>query len=359
MRSPVNPEQPEPTQEEDDDGLWAAPPIRLEVPYLGRDRSERLDRFVSQMLPAVSRAFVQEAIHSGHILVHQSQEKASYRLRYGDLVVIALPPRRIEPTRAEPEPMPLSILYEDDDIIVINKQAPLVVHPAPGLESGTLVNALLHHFAHLSSAAGQLRPGIVHRLDKDTTGAMVIAKNDRAHNGLAEQLAQRTMSKVYAAIVYGSPQDEGTIDAPIGRHPLNPTKMTVVDHIRRGRHALTHYWVEERFRGMARVRVKIETGRTHQIRVHLTHIGYPVVGDPVYGAGRSRPKEIPVRAWEDSIGPAVEALAGQALHAEQLGFAHPRTGRVISFTAPWPEDMQELLRRLRENETSGDREARH
>ncbi|HOS95606.1 MAG TPA: RluA family pseudouridine synthase [Armatimonadota bacterium] len=321
--------------------------MRLEFPFDGPDGSERLDRFVSRVMPEMSRTRIQEAIRNGYILVHQNQERSSYRLRQGDLVVIALPPVDIEPVTVEPEDIPLDILYEDRDILVLNKQAGLVVHPAPGINSGTLVNALLYHFGHLSQSAGLLRPGIVHRLDKDTTGVMVVAKNNEAHDALSSQLAARAFHKVYAALVYGAPRDSGIIDAPIGRHPVDRTKMAIAEHTRRGREAITRYRTVERFLGMASVSVEIETGRTHQIRVHMTHVGHPVVGDLTYGSGRSRPREISVGEWEGGLKAAVDALPGQALHAESLSFTHPRTGKRLTLVAPWPESMERLRAILR------------
>jgi len=321
--------------------------MQLEIPYDGTNSSERLDRFVARVLPDMSRARIQQAIREGHVTVHQNQEKSSYRLRRGDLVMVALPPQEIEPVGVAPEPIPLDILHEDDHLIVINKPANMIVHPAPGVTSGTLVNALLHHFDRLSQVAGQLRPGIVHRLDKDTTGVMVVAKSNAAHDNLSAQLAAREMKKTYGAMVYGAPRSEGTIDAPVGRHPVVRTKMAVVDNVRRGREALSRYWTIESLPGMARVRVQIETGRTHQIRVHMAHIGCPVVGDRTYGPGKRRPKEIAPSIWEEFIEPAVDGLTGQALHAERLELTHPATDKVMEFSAPWHDDMALLLERCK------------
>jgi len=232
---------------------------------------------------------------------------------------------------ARPKPIPLDIVYEDDDIIVINKPQGMVVHPAAGARAGTLVNALLAHTRGLSGIGGKERPGIVHRLDKDTSGLLVVAKHDRAHISLARQLQAREVLREYAAIVHGRVRaDRGRVDAPIGRHPVNRKRMAVVFG---GRPAVTDYEVLERFAEYSYLRLVLQTGRTHQIRVHMAHLGHPVVGDPVYGSRRS--------PWE---------LEGQCLHARRLGFRHPRTGAWMTFTTPLPEHMERVLEDLRRQE---------
>lgn len=247
---------------------------------------------------------------------------------------IVIPPPAERPP--EPEPIPLSILHEDEDIIVINKQKGLVVHPAAGAPTGTLVNALLHHVGSLPVGGDDTRPGIVHRLDKDTSGAMVVAKSERAYHSLGRQFRAKTVKRVYRALVHGDVKDDrGVVAAPIGRHEIHRQKMRVVHH--GGREAYTHYRVVERFGDYTLLECRLETGRTHQIRVHMAHIGHPIVGDPVYGRGKS---PFPVE--------------GQLLHAYRLGFVHPGTGEFVEFCAPLPQDMDDALRALRDRRKKAD-----
>lgn len=297
----------------------------------------RLDVWLVQQLPGLSRARVQELIRAGRVLVNGRARKANQPVRAGDTAVVDIP--KPEPTDLRAEDIPLNILFEDADILVINKPAALVVHPAPGHASGTLVNALLHHCSDalggtsLGGIGGELRPGIVHRLDRDTSGVLVVAKNQAALDGLAAQFKGRRVTKQYAAIVWGCPRPpSGTIDTLVGRDPRNRKKMSA--RPRSGRRAVTHYEVVEAHADASLLRVRIETGRTHQIRVHLAHIGHPVVGDTQYGRARVSKTGI--------------AATRQMLHAEQLAFAHPRTGRELEFRAPMPDDMARFLRALRE-----------
>ena len=301
------------------------PPVELRVEEV--DEGKRLDVYVGGQL-ALSRSAAQRLIDEGRTLVGGERTKAGRRVRAGDVVTVTAP--EPEPLDVAPEDLPLDILYEDQDIIVVNKPRGLVVHPAAGNWTGTLVNALLAHCRDLSGIGGKIRPGIVHRLDKDTSGVIVAAKNDAAHLALARDLKERAVEKTYLAIVHGVPrEDKGTIDAPIGRHPTHRKKMAVLPE-GQGRPAVTHYEVVERLPGYALLSVHPITGRTHQIRVHLAHIGHPVVGDPVYGRRK-----------------APGGIAGQALHAVSLSLHHPRTGERMCFAAPLPEDMERLLTRLR------------
>lgn len=289
----------------------------------------RLDVFLTEMNEELTRSHVQKLVDEGRALVNGVQAKANYRLKSGDRVSFAVP----EPADLEVlgEDIPLDILYEDSDLIVINKPRGLVVHPAPGNTTGTLVNALLFHCRDLSGINGVLRPGIVHRLDKDTSGVLVAAKNDLAHVSLARQIKERTVNRKYVALVHGLIKEpDGLVDAPIGRDPEERKKMAVV--LKNSKPALTKYRVLERFRDYTLVECKLETGRTHQIRVHMAFLGHPVVGDPKYGPRKPHFN-----------------LEGQALHAGLLGFAHPRTGEYLEFTAPIPEPMAGIIRQLRKD----------
>ncbi|MUT66169.1 RluA family pseudouridine synthase [Paenibacillus sp. NEAU-GSW1] len=301
----------------------------IELIALPEQSGERIDKYVTDSVndAAVSRTQVQEWIKSGAVTVNDAAVKSNYKLSAGDKVVVRVP----EPADAAitAEPIPLDIAYEDSDVIVINKPRGMVVHPAPGHYSGTVVNALMHHCNDLSGINGMLRPGIVHRIDKDTSGLLMAAKNDLAHLSLAEQLKAHTVTRKYIALVHGNLQhDQGTIDAPIGRD-LNDRKMfTVTD--RNSKHAVTHFVVLERLGGdYTLVELQLETGRTHQIRVHMKYIGHPLAGDPVYGRSKT------------------VALNGQALHAALLGFTHPRTNEYMQFEAPIPADMEHVLNSLR------------
>ena len=293
--------------------------------------SERLDRWLADQLPDWSRSRLQKLVEQGQVTLNGqicTSKKAT--VQAGDRVHLTIP--AAAPLALEPENIPLDILYEDDELIVLNKPAGLVVHPAPGHESGTLVHALLAHCPNLAGIGGVQRPGIVHRLDKDTSGAIVIAKTDRAHQHLQAQLKAKTAQREYLAIVYGSPAtNSGTIDLPIGRHPIDRKKMAIVPIEKGGRQAVTHWQVLDRLGNYTLMQFRLETGRTHQIRVHTTQMGHPIVGDPVYGSGRS-------------IG---VNLTGQALHAHKLHLEHPLTGEPVEAIAPLPAEFLKLLQVLR------------
>ena len=300
----------------------------------------RLDLFLAGKKPGLSRAQIQRAVSEGRVLVNDRPIKAGRRVKAADAVVIFIP--EAKPSGVMPEAIPLTILYEDSSLLVVDKPAGMVVHPAAGHTGGTLVNALLHHCRDLSGIGGVLRPGIVHRLDKGTSGLLVAAKSDAAHWGLAEQFKRHEVKKIYLALVYGNPQtDGGRIEAAVGRHPADRKKMSTVS--RRGRDAVSIWRVRERLGPAALLEVAIETGRTHQIRVHLTDLGHPVVGDRVYGgAGR-------VRSVEDAaIRAKMKGLDRQALHAWRLSFSHPVTGEALSFSSSPPEDIASLCAFLRE-----------
>ena len=286
----------------------------------------RLDHYLTQQVEGYSRSHLRKLMDQGLITVDGSYRKAGYRLNVGDVIHVVIPPTRS--LAVEPEDIALDIIYEDSDIIVINKAPGMVVHPAAGNPGGTLVNALLAHCQDLSGIGGIHRPGIVHRLDKDTSGVMVAVKNDTAHRSLAVQIRDRTAKRWYIALVHGNIlADEGLIYAPIARHPVHRKQMAVIES---GRVASTQYYVRERFGDYALVECRLETGRTHQIRVHMAHIKHPIVGDFVYG-----PKQ-------NKLG-----MTRQALHAYHLGLVHPRTGAAMEFTAPLPPDMSQALGLLR------------
>jgi 23S rRNA pseudouridine1911/1915/1917 synthase len=302
------------------------------------DVGERLDRFVTRQLPEHSRAYLQQRIEQGQISVDGRAAKPGYRLRAGDRITVSLPPPK--PWGVLPEPIPLDILYEDVYLLVVNKAAGMVVHPSPGNASGTLVNALLAHCTHLSGIGGVERPGIVHRLDKDTSGAIVVAKDDVTHRALARQFAERQVKKLYLAVVSGDIRDtEGVIDAAVGRHPVYRQKMST--HTRVGRQAVTEFRVLERFGLYTLVELRPRTGRTHQIRVHMAALGHPLLGDPTYGRYRKELDRSPLAhqlAW----------FRRQALHAWVLGFTHPATGVWLECRAPLPTDLERLLAILRQ-----------
>ena len=290
---------------------------------------KRLDTALAALESALSRAQVRRLIEGGHVRVSDEQVKPAYRLRRGERIEGCVP-EPVEPELA-PEPIPLEIVFEDDDLIVVDKPAGLVVHPAAGVRSGTLVNALLYHCVGLSGVGGVRRPGIVHRLDKGTSGLLVAAKNDLAHNTLARQFKEHSIEREYLALVRGQPgAQRGSIDAAIGRHPSDRKRFST--RVRTGRTAVTHWAVERRLRDLTLLRLRLETGRTHQIRVHLASIGLPVLGDPVYGGGRKGAPE--------------SGLRRQALHAVQLGFEHPRTRERMRFTSRLPEDLARVIESL-------------
>ncbi|MDY3765379.1 MAG: RluA family pseudouridine synthase [Lachnospiraceae bacterium] len=291
------------------------------------ESGKRIDRFLSEQFPQYSRSFWQKLIKEQKILVNQKESKNNYKLNTGDQVEIEIPDPEI--LDVEPENIPLDILYEDEDLIIVNKPKGMVVHPSAGHYTNTLVNALLYHCKdQLSGINGTMRPGIVHRIDQDTTGSLVVCKNDFAHNALAEQLKVHSITRKYRAIVHGViKEEEGTIDQPIGRHPIDRKKMAV-NH-KNGKEAVTHYRVLERFQKYTYIECQLETGRTHQIRVHMSSISHPILGDTVYG-----PAKCPYH------------LQGQTLHAMVLGFVHPRTGAYLEVTAPLPDYFEELLKKL-------------
>ena len=297
-----------------------------EVDTAGAGR--RLDQYLSECEPELTRSYLQKLIRDGSVLLEGRPAKAGVKLSQGMKIELTLP--EAKELEILPEDLPLDILYEDRDVILVNKPKGMVVHPSAGHHTGTLVNALLFHCqGELSGINGILRPGIVHRIDKDTTGVLIACKNDRAHNALAGQLKEHTITRRYRALVCGNlKEDEGTVDAPIGRHPVERKKMAVVRS--GGKQAVTHYRVLERFGAYTYIECRLETGRTHQIRVHMASIGHPLLGDEVYGRGKN-----PFH------------LEGQTLHAMVLGFVHPSTGEYMEFEAPLPEYFEKLLRKLR------------
>jgi 23S rRNA pseudouridine1911/1915/1917 synthase len=302
-------------------------------------KPERLDQFISRTAGQMTRSTAQRLIDAGMVTVDGASCKSSHKLTGDERVIVRIPPAA--PAVPVPEEIPLEILYEDHDVVVINKPAGMVVHPGAGNPSGTLVNALLAHCSDLSGIGGEIRPGIVHRLDKDTSGVLVVAKNDVAHHQLSLQFSRHSIKRVYVALVYGSMKAEkGRIEGTIGRHPSNRQKMSGTS--RRGKHAVTHWQVIEHFPGFSLLKLKLETGRTHQIRVHLSESGHPLVGDPVYGgAGRlSSVKSLPLRE-------TIRKFDRQALHARIIGFIHPTTGVYLEFETELPPDMSALLDCLR------------
>ena len=301
---------------------------RTSLTAASEDRGVRLDSFLAGRVPELTRSAAARLIETGRVTVAGRTAAKSGRLEGGELVEAELPDP--EPTQALPQDIPLDVVYEDEDVIVVNKPAGLVVHPAPGHPDGTLVNALLHHCgSSLSGIGGELRPGIVHRIDRDTSGLIIAAKNDAAHQALSAQLQDHTLARTYEAVVVGNlREDRGTVDAPIGRHHTDRKKMAVTD--RGGRAAVTHWEVLERFQGFTHVRCRLETGRTHQIRVHMAHLGHPICGDTVYGARKPVP-----------------GLTGQCLHAVGLRFIHPRTGEAVELSCPLSDAFTALLEKLR------------
>ena len=292
------------------------------------DDGARIDRFLSEEMPDMSRSRIQKLIKDEDILVNDKPVKANYRLSFDDRIEVTIP--ELKEPEIVAEDIPLDILYEDEDILIVNKPKGMVVHPAPGHYSGTLVNALMFHCKDsLSGINGVMRPGIVHRIDMNTTGSLIVCKNDAAHQSLADQLKVHSIKRVYEAIVHGNlKDDEGTINAPIGRHPIDRKKMST--HCKNGRNAITHYRVLKRFGNFTYVSCELETGRTHQIRVHMASIGHPILGDDVYG-----PAKCPVKN-----------LVGQTLHAKTLGIIHPRTQEYLEVNAPLPNYFENLLKTL-------------
>ncbi len=290
------------------------------------EENQRVDIYLAQHM-GISRSHAQKIIAAGQVLVNKKIIKANYKVACNDNVEALL--AEAQPAEIRPESIPLDVVYEDDHMIIINKPRGMVVHPAAGNYSGTLVNALLEHCQDLSGINGVIRPGIVHRLDKDTSGVMVVAKNDQSHLNLALQIKERHASRKYIAIVHGNIKEEqGVINAPIGRHPVDRKKMAVV--FSNSKTAITHFRTIERFGNYTVVECKLQTGRTHQIRVHMAHIGHPVVGDPKYGPEKQH-----------------FTIEGQALHSAQLSLAHPVTGETMCFSAPLPADMELILANLR------------
>lgn len=298
-------------------------PIRVEA---DADRV-RIDVLIARKLPELSRSGVQKLIERGLVSLRGTPVRKNHKVSPGEAFEICLP----EPARtaAKAQEIPLDVVYEDSDVIVVNKPRGMVVHPAPGHSDGTLVNALLHHCgSSLSGIGGEIRPGIVHRIDKDTSGLIIAAKNDFAHLSLSAQLKNRSLSRVYEAVVVGTVKnDAGTVDAPIGRHPTDRKRQAV--NVKNGRHAVTHYEVLARYQGYTHIRCRLETGRTHQIRVHMAYIGHPVLGDLVYG--RKKPEK---------------GISGQCLHAKELKFIHPRTGEAVELKTALPPYFTDVLKRL-------------
>ena len=300
-------------------------PIRLRASE--ESKNQRLDAFLASSLDGLTRSQATRLIESGEVAVNGRAVSKSYKLAGGEDIAVTLP--EPEPVEAVPQDIPLDVVYEDADVIVVNKPSGMVVHPAPGHPDGTLINALLYHCAGtLSGIGGALRPGIVHRIDRDTSGLIIAAKNDAAHQYLSAQLADHTLARTYECIVVGAlREDRGTVNAPIARHPTDRKRMAVVAG---GREAVTHWEVIARYPGYTHVRCRLETGRTHQIRVHMAYIGHPILGDTVYGAK----KEVP-------------GLTGQCLHAVGLRFLHPRTHEVVELSCPLPEEFTRMLQKIR------------
>lgn len=291
------------------------------------DTGARIDKFLSANIPDFSRNSIQALINDGRVFVNGKAISKNYKLCKDDFISVDVP----EPVTLEitAENIPIEIVYEDSDLLVVNKPKGMVVHPAAGNFSGTLVNALMYHCGDsLSGINGVLRPGIVHRIDKNTSGLLIVAKNDRAHRGLAEQIKQHTFTREYQAVVVGNiKDDEGTVHAPIGRHPVDRKRMAVTD--KNSKDAITHYSVIERYKGYTHLRLRLETGRTHQIRVHMAYIGHPVAGDDVYGHNKEN-----------------YPLNGQCLHAGLIGFIHPATGEYLEFSAPLPDYFTGFLKKI-------------
>ena len=294
------------------------------------DIGQRIDKVICQAIDGMSRSAVQKIIDEGNVSIKDTAISKNYKVRSGDIIKVIIPQaKELEITA---EDIPLEIMYEDSDLLVVNKPKGMVVHPAAGNYDGTLVNALMHHCkGSLSGINGVIRPGIVHRIDKDTSGLLIVAKNDFAHVNLAEQIKAHSFTREYQSVVYGKfKTDSGTVDAPIGRHPVDRKKMAVTP--KNSKNATTHYKVINEYDGFTHLGLRLETGRTHQIRVHMAYIGHPVAGDPVYG-----PKKV------------IESLSGQCLHAGLIGFRHPRTNDYIEIKSELPEYFTQFLRRIDKN----------
>lgn len=288
---------------------------------------DRIDKYIAASVEDITRSAVQNLINEGNVSVNDKRIDKNYKLRMGDVIAVNIP----DPVELNivAENIPLDIVYEDADLLVVNKPKGMVVHPAAGNYTGTLVNALMYHCGDsLSGINGILRPGIVHRIDKDTSGLLIVAKSDKAHKGLAEQIKQHSFTREYEAVVIGNIRDDvGKIDAPIGRHPIDRKKMTVTD--KNSKNAVTHYTVLNRFNGFTHLRLRLETGRTHQIRVHMSYLGHPVAGDTVYGPSKDK-----------------YLLGGQCLHARKIGFIHPITGEYMEFTSDLPQYFIDFLKKI-------------
>lgn len=300
--------------------------ILIDVPQ--EYEGERIDKFLSTLLKDSSRNSIQKLIEDGKVLVNGNEVNKKYKVKTDDEITVL--PGELKPLDAEPENIPLDIVFEDDDLLVVNKPRGMVVHPAPGNYSGTLVNALLYHCKDsLSGINGILRPGIVHRIDKDTSGLLIVAKNDKAHIGLAQQIKEHSFTREYNAVIVGHlKENEGTVNAPIGRNPKDRKKMCVT--MQNSKNAVTHYSVIEDFDGYSHISLKLETGRTHQIRVHMAHLGHPVAGDMVYGNDKKS-----------------AFLNGQCLHAIKIGFVHPITNEYLEFTSDLPDYFKDFIKRLK------------
>jgi len=293
--------------------------------FIINEESGRLDKVLTDLLPSITRSHIQQWIKEGNVSVNGEKLKANYKVQSGDEIAIIEP--ELVSLEVLAEDIPIEIVYQDEDVVVVNKPQGMVVHPSAGHQTGTLVNALMYHITDLSGINGTIRPGIVHRIDKDTSGLLMVAKNDAAHEKLAAQLKDKTSLREYIALVHGViPHEKGTIDAPLGRSKQDRKKQDIIDG---GRTAVTHFTVLERFKDFTLVSLKLETGRTHQIRVHMKYIGYPLAGDPIYG---------PRKTLEGK---------GQFLHATTLGFKHPTSGEFLTFEAPLPKLFEDTLTNLR------------
>jgi 23S rRNA pseudouridine1911/1915/1917 synthase len=313
------------------------------------EQGQRLDVFLASRLADISRSQLQRLIDTQAVQLNGDRARSSNRVQSGDLVLVAVPPPRL--SHILPQAIPLEIVFEDSDVIVINKPKGMVVHPAPGAEDGTLVNALLAHGSDLSGIGGVIRPGIVHRLDKDTSGLLMVAKNDLSHQSLQKQIQARTAKRMYLALVWGRPPfDEAIVDVPIGRHPTDRKRMTVIDPASGlvSRSAVTELRVLERIGPFSLLECTLQTGRTHQIRVHAAFAGFPVVGDPVYGSPRKIGADMLRGPALQQLNERLQGLHGQALHAYSLSFDHPTTSERLTFLVPPPPEMQELIDFLQE-----------